>query len=198
MASLKSVRTVLDSKNKKLPSKTTKSSRKYKKTTSKPTIASVEDVSPDSINDTGKTINSNITNRAKVSVTFEKLIANAPIGVRISYVLNTLYIDKKTKQYKHIYSNSAFYKGSLMMKSGANSVLHMMVKSGKTLYYLNSDDIKELYVFHQATPKKPIEISREILRRSKSVEHKKEKTDPKNDASDKLLGGMRPKSMIHL
>ena len=128
----------------------------------------------------------------KRPVSFSVASTLLPAGARIAYVLYQLYEDRRTGEKKYVYSNSAFYQGTIEMKS--YSVIEkkelitpkMVVKVGKNTYYLTEEDVKELYVFTNQTGFKDTPKERCMKQlRSKSLEHVK--TERPNNRAKSLL-----------
>jgi len=152
MASLKSMRVILDGKKK----------QKHRKET----IKSIKEIQPDEpkakskrsrIDKIKKKFDWNDYLRKEIKprklVDFNTAVKELPINARIAYVLNKTYVDKKSNEEKNVYCNSGFYKGSIEVTSrsicegGQIAEKQMMVLVGKKLYYLSASDIKQFYVY---------------------------------------------------
>lgn len=183
MSSKKSVKQLLDKSSKPKPKPRPKS-----KSTMKEVVPKLVDKLP-SVN-----MSALLKGRSadKRPVSFNDASTLLPNGARISYVLYRLYTDKHTSEKKYVYSNSAFYQGTINMNSYSVSekkalvVPKLVVKVGKNTYYIAEEDIKELYVFTNQSGFRETPKERCIKQlRSKSLEHTKAER-PSNRAKSLL------------
>lgn len=120
---------------------------------------------------------------SKLLVSFEDAKTALPVGAHVAYVLHRLFKDRKTGELKNVYCNSAFYRGTIDIRSRDISTKKevvtpvLIVVSGKSTFQLAEDEIKEFYVFENQsdfakTPKeRSVEQKRKERERSKSLDH---------------------------
>ena len=91
--------------------------------------------------------------KARKEVPFAIACAGLPMNSRVAYILNRTFINRAGEQ-QNVYCNSAFYKGVIEVEScsiceGKKLVKEkqMIMRVGKKLYYLGDNDIKTLYVY---------------------------------------------------
>ena len=212
MSSLKSVRQVLDSKS-------TRSTRSTKSTQSngsnRSTLLEIKPSFTDAMKVQSALHNKKVNMKellagrsAKRQASFDNARAALPVGAHISYVLHRLFKDRKTGELKNVYCNSAFYRGTIDIKSRDIVTQReivtpvLIVVSGKTTYQLAEDEIKELYVYENQADfaKTPKERSNEQKKRererSKSLDHGQKRPESSKTAlgTPKVVSGI-PKTV---